>query len=475
MKPWVKIAAVLSVAAAITTAQTLDSNSYSLGATSLKAGFSIGFNYDMLRPPTDVSTEYAKGYFGLNIPIQKKFDQIISDNIFANPDIVGDTSFGNKVQPQISAQQNANSTFRVDVPMFGGVATFANIQNFYMYYNTTLGNPNISLTPDLGTGLGLLMRGSVNVPIDLAMGWETMSLGYAYRFNRWIMAAFNLQRNIFQFNAQAQINIDLLGYLEINQEVLNARIPIDYPSTKVNGSAVAAYTAEAWSTAVGLDIWRFTLTSRFGLKTKSVGELNGTYRLPFFVNPETFEISLDFNDPAALMSGETKTKFMNGATDSLTWTSEDNLEWTMPSAYSVSFDLIPDKLNISYTKIVGDIEMKLGGIRKIFITTDSLGNEVLESDTVNFNWAATVDNVILLSGNWRNAFFNLGVSSLDLRWGDKANILSDAIPIDQLKLGSGMMIPVLNFGAEFGTKLQLLLELDVLPLIALKSGIIYYF
>ena len=36
---------------------------------SLNAKITIGFNYDLLRPPTDVSFDFAKGYIGVNIPI----------------------------------------------------------------------------------------------------------------------------------------------------------------------------------------------------------------------------------------------------------------------------------------------------------------------------------------------------------------------------------------------------------------------
>jgi hypothetical protein len=44
-----------------------------------------------------------------------------------------------------------------------------------------------------------------------------------------------------------------------------------------------------------------------------------------------------------------------------------------------------------------------------------------------------------------------------------------------MHLGKSAMIPTLNFGAALGTKLQLLLELDVLPLPALKTGVYYFF
>ncbi|NLG17583.1 MAG: hypothetical protein GX556_09670, partial [Fibrobacter sp.] len=38
------------------------------------AKLSIGFNYDLLRAPTDVSFEYPKGYFGFNLPIEQSIN-----------------------------------------------------------------------------------------------------------------------------------------------------------------------------------------------------------------------------------------------------------------------------------------------------------------------------------------------------------------------------------------------------------------
>jgi len=39
---------------------------------------------------------------------------------------------GEHSSPRLPAQQYANMTIRVDVPMLGGVATFSNIQNVYL-------------------------------------------------------------------------------------------------------------------------------------------------------------------------------------------------------------------------------------------------------------------------------------------------------------------------------------------------------
>ncbi|MDO5577317.1 MAG: hypothetical protein Q4F84_09570, partial [Fibrobacter sp.] len=118
------------------------------------AKVSFGFNYDLLRAPTDVSFEYPKGFFGFNIPLEKSFNlrdvatyiRPAIDSIFEDSSIFSDG--GESFRPNGVAKQNANVTIRVDVPMLWGVASFSNVQNFYLNYQNTLGNPDIFINPD---------------------------------------------------------------------------------------------------------------------------------------------------------------------------------------------------------------------------------------------------------------------------------------------------------------------------------------
>ena len=116
------------------------------------ARLGVGFNYDLLRDPTSVSFEYPRGYIGFNLPIAYNMDlrQFMNyidpaiDSLFFDS-----TLFSNQrdFQPRASARQNANISVKVDVPMFGGVATFANTQNFLLSYSNALGNPEIFINP----------------------------------------------------------------------------------------------------------------------------------------------------------------------------------------------------------------------------------------------------------------------------------------------------------------------------------------
>jgi hypothetical protein len=94
---------------------------------------------------------------------------------------------------------------------------------------------------------------------------------------------------------------------------------------------------------------------------------------------------------------------------------------------------------------------------------------------IDFSVAVHVDHIIMLHGQFHNAFVNAGVFSMDFGFMEKKHLLEDAMKGKWPILGSGIMIPVLNLGTTFGSKIQLLAELDVLPLPALKTGLIYYF
>jgi len=455
---------------------------------SLRAGVGIGFNYDLLRPPTAVSFEYPKAFVGLDIPIALNASEYLGS---AMADLASDTTIfreGTELRPEVTARQNANTTIRVDVPMMGGVCSFSNTENFYFDYFTFLGNPDIVFIPESGdndTGsdasLDILMRGTLNVPLELSMKWESITFGYAYQVNKDITFAFNLHRHLFNFDVVANVKVDILGNYSIDMssgeagDLGSAPISgsINYPSTKVNGVAVGDYKAEVWTPTLGVDVWRVTWTSRFGFDTEARGSLHARYALPFFLDPEDFGMVYDFNNQDDLLDPEFINGLQKNATDSIRYDSDEPLKWAMPSAHTIAFDIIPDKLNLSYTKFFGEVAMSLDGIKK----TVSSNAASPDSTDVGFDIGVSVDHVIMLSGNFHHAFFNLGVFAFDFRVDDRENLLGSALKesVPAMTMGKSAMLPILNFGTKIGSRFQLLLELDVLPMPALKTGLFYNF
>lgn len=451
------------------------------------AKLSIGFNYDLLRDPTSVSFEYPRGYLGFNIPIShsvnlRDFIQYIDpaiDSVFSDSTLI---SNGKDFKPQGSARQNPNLTIQVDVPMLGGVASFSNTQNFNLNYSNALGNPNVYIRPDsLAEDVNFLMRGTISVPVNMSMSWETMTFGYAYRINRYLTMALNLHRHTFLMDLRGKIDVDMLGKLNYKNDDGKIAIEreLDYPASKVSGYALGHYEAEVWSPTIGLRAWRFSLVSRFGMSTKAKGSFSARYSVPFFIDPETFESRYDFKDPDLFTDDEFLNRMTANDIDSVSYTtrnedgSEPDLRWKMPTGLTISFDILPGYFTLSYTKIFGDIEFRLDKIRKEQLAIESENSAFNENDSLIIDFGTSVDHIIMLQCNVYKAFLNIGIFGIDFRYEDQNHLLGSKMPY--MHMGKSAMIPVVNFGSTIGSKMQLHLELDVLPLPAFKTGIVYRF
>jgi hypothetical protein len=457
-----------------------------LATPEFTASLSIGFNYDFNRIPTDVSFDYPLGYFGLNVPLKMGLDKTMAQSFI-------DTSMfpdGKEFEPDATARQYANYTVRVDVPVWGGVASWSNLQNMYMNYSNTLGEPSVHMGFN-DPNIDFFMRGMVAVPLDLSFGWETMTFGYAYKVNDLLKVAVNLHRHIFHLDMRANIDVDLLGYFDLHPEIPENTggtddLPIDlgealsdlerrylkYSSDDVYGQAEGHYRLETWSPTFGIQFWRLGVTSRFGIRSQADGSIYGRYSLPFFIDPESFTMD-DLGDEQYLLDNINRLE--SSDVDSIRYQSDDKLKWNMPTAHTLTFDIIPEHLRVSYTKLFGDVHVRLDNIEAVRTPINTRSDEGEVVREITFDASVTVDNVLLLHGSLKNAFINAGIFGIDASFMEKTDLLelglADVWPI----YGGGALMPVLTFGTTVGAKIKLLLEVDVLPLTALKSGIQYYF
>jgi len=478
--PWI----ILPFMCSLAQNEESSEGSFSVNLPSFRAGLSFGFNYDVLKPPTRVDFDYGYGYVGINVPVSRSLDPVAAfpqiDDIFADSSIF---KKGDNFSPTVSAGQYANTSVRVEVPMLGGVGTFSNTENVSIHYSTILGNPDL-LFDSTFSDISLLVRGTVNVPLELSLGWETASFGYVYKVNRDIIFALNLHRHLFTFDVAASIAVDLLGNYSISlgssgdgADLGEINGVLDYNSAKTGGTARGVYEAEAWSPSFALKLWRFGWTSRFGVDKRAPGKLQATYSLPFLIDPESFELN-----PALSGGGTLDLDFANdlsvAKTDSLTWKTDQDLHWQLPHGHTMTMDIFRDKLYVSYTKLFGEIAMKLKGIEKITTNPETNDTTALE-DELGFDVGITVDHILLLSGKFDALFFNVGIFSLDFRSEDNNDVVEKLLrensQLSQLVYAGGAMVPVLNFGSTLGTRMQLALEFDILPLPAVKSGIVYNF
>jgi hypothetical protein len=441
----------------------------------LSAELSIGFNCDFLLSPLDVSFDYPKGYFGLNIPLKYGVNKSYTASL--TEDISDRFKEGEQFEPVASAKQYANATIKVDVPMFKGVATFSNMQMMHINYLNNLTMPRLEYGTGAEGDVGVFLKGKVNVPLDLSIGWETMTFGYAFEVNDMLRFAFNLHRHTFSFDLKGKVDLDIYGNFSVLIEDTPMKGPIDY---SLHNEVDGHYEVERWTPTFAVEYWRFGLVSRFGMKTEPKGFLTAKYSVPFFIDPETFTMDeglLDgFDDPDKLVDymGEDDNfdNFRNNEINSVEYSTTKNMTWNLPQAHMIEFDIIPDKLSLSYTKLFGSLKMELSDPLS---DKEAISDTTKYPDTLDFRFEASVDHFLMLHAAFYNSFINIGIFSLDFAFRDKENLLSEIEALEKLKFGNGIMAPVLNFGAVIGTKIQLLVELDLLPLTALKGGVVYYF
>lgn len=480
---------------------------------SFGARMSMGFNYDLLRSMTGVSFQYPVGYLGFNVPLgisaglNDFLDDETIDDIFSNGKIF---KKGDNFKPSAGAEQNANYTVRVDVPMLYGVGTFAYTQNFYLNFSTNLGGSSVIETMQAvdnkleggGTVDGLLaVKGALRLPLSFNMGWETMTFGYAYRVNNNddLIFALNLHRHLFSANIRMKADIDLLGHASIaanNIDVGNGATMsmgindelINFNSDKCNGFAQGRFSAEAWTPSIGVKWKRFALNSRFGLDVKAKGSASGGFIVPRVIDFETGDLLLSdkFQSFADSMGSNPLYVFsmLEGEggiipkdIDSISYEIKDGFRWRMPQGHTLSFDIVPNKLSVSYTKLFGSVAVDIDNIvrTKNVVSEDPDSWLDASKDTLSVNVGVVVDHIFVLSLAYPSFFVNLGWGGLDIRSNDKY-ILGSNSSLKSLRVGDVvMLLPIINGGFNLGTKLQLHVEADILPLPAIRSGVNYFF
>lgn len=463
-----------------------------------QTSISFGFNYDLLRSPLDVSFDQPQGYFGFNAPIEwvvnvRSLASALDPQYGKIDDMFNDTSLirnGRDFKPTAGASQNPNITIRVDMPMLGGVASFSNVQNVYLNYQTLLGNPNLFVnydTSDASSDISFLLRGTLSVPLKLSMNWETMTFSYAFQFSKLLTGAVSLSRHVFSADLRGKIDADILGQYNVvakQDGVSSAPISgaLDYPSQRIHGTIYGYYDAVAWTPTLALQFWRLSLVSRFGFRTRARGELAATYSVPFFVDPETFKMKYNLGKPETFLNPDFLMGLQTNATDSVAYTTarrsgsgtqQSDLEWRLPTGLTMNFDIIPKHFSVSYTKLFGAIRLKLDRIVKESTTVQGNGTASGKNDSLVLDIGFPVDHVIITHVSLFKAYGNLGIFGLDLQSAGRQHLLSNAMK--NVRLGQLAMLPVLNGGTVLGTRWQVPLEIDILPFPALRSGIVYNF
>ncbi|MBL8025331.1 MAG: hypothetical protein JNL74_02910 [Fibrobacteres bacterium] len=470
---WLATALLVAGMAGGVAAQDLD---YSLNSKQTQAVLNAGISYDLLRYPTNVSFDYPEGYLSFNIPLDLTTDKYdFSDKLKGSDE---------RFTPTFGARQRLNYAFRVNIPMLKGVITYAQTENVNFDLNMNLGSTvsidtTLSISKTTSDKANLKLAGAVNLPIRYEMGWRTQTFGYAYKPRPDMVFAINLHHHLFEANANGQPNINILGNVTINSELLKKELPINYSEEDVYGQVSGHYKGSAWSPAFGLKWWRFTVTSRIGVTTDVKGHFKMNWQVPFFINPHPKQFGID-NDKlvvtklakdtgevniSKLLSdfNELEVNLTNAATDSYSLSTVTPAEFVIPSGQTITFEAWKKHLFLSYTFIHGGVhgDGAISGFHK---------NDTGEID---FDLGFNIQHVTTMNFVFEHAKFTLGAMLLDFYMDDTHNWISSSAGLEQL---GGVPIPIVHMATNFGvSNARVLLELDLLPIPALKTGFIYYF
>ena len=423
----------------------------------------VGFNYDYLRDPLSVNFNEGLGYFSFNLPLTVRAGRRTMNTYFKR--INERTSDGKFFTPEIELQQFTNTTLRADIPLFGGIFSFSHINIFKLHYANNLGVPSVlyhkhSITDDNDT-LDLTLRGALNVPANLRLGWEALSFGYAYQFDSLWTLSFTMSRHSFYFDLYGNVDLDILGTIAIRSDDLNKDVGIDY---SLHSIVDGYYNLTRWTPTVALKVWRFSCIARFGFKDEAEGSLVGDYEVPFFVNPKTFQPDPNLKDPQYLI--DNIDRFENNEVTHVNLSTQKPIHWELPHGFTIKFDIIPRKLMFSYTKFSGDIRFELQD-------TAQSNDTNLVNEVISINSVTTVDHILLLTGRYDHIFFNLGIFSLETSFNSIDHVLkkSNFMP----NYGGGVLVPITTLGFILGQKFEVLGEADIFPFAAFKLGFQYHF
>jgi len=456
----------------VSAAATAEVDGLKLPTPALNVSLGIGFNYDYLKSPLDVNYDGAKGYYSVNIPIKFSPSQDLMNGLLA--DVSKNFSDGKQFSPNMAAKQFANTTIRVEVPMLWGVASFSYINVMTAKYENMTGIPNFRFAPYKSDDpVNLILSGEFNTPIRFSLGWESMTFGYVYRFDSLqipLAVGLNLHRHRFYFNASGNVNIDALGSAEQKIGTVNLPVPFSYC---LRNPIYGEYFLERWTPTFFTRFWNFDFISRIMFTDYAKGALSAKYAVPFFVNASNFMLTDSLSKSEYITDHIKNGDFSESRADTVKLETNHKMKWQMPSVLTLKYNIIPEHLSVSYSKFIGKTSFEL--VDTAFGDYKDGRKVGFLKNGLNLKTNVYVDHLILLNGQIKTFYGNFGIASVDIDFMDKKNLLGATRQFYDVPYGRGVMVPVLTGGGIIGIRLQFLMELDVLPFPALKTGLVYNF
>ena len=426
----------------------------------LSGAFSFGF----LKSPLSRPFDRGSAEVSLNLPFNasaqaQKFIGSFADSAVVIPELFARVS------------QDLNAHVDVSAPVFGGIAFFAARENASLKVAGALGNAAFNLDTVLSEAGSILLKGSIHMPLIFEMHWRSLSFGYAVRPVPWVTLGFQVHKHQFTARTSGDLKPDLSGRISVGGETGNTSFPVEYPDNKVYGTADGAYQGTAWSPELAIGAGPVRLVSRMGARMAAKGHVDVTYSVPYFIDPGTFEPR--FTEPDSFLASDNLRRLLDGETGKRDIHIHDRLILTLPQSHTVTVDLWPGKLALSYSKVFGRVSIHAAGTEAPADTASAAAADSEAADAAGFvDLDLFPDQVLCLSGTFGWFHADVGAHSLNVSYRNQGHLLSGLSP---LEWDGDPFVPILDFGFTWGDPLVFSTDFYVSPLPAVRSGVSYAF
>ncbi len=415
-----------------------------------------GFSYDFIRSPLDYPTinglAKLKINFPLNIsrPIHGLIEKAGEDNI-ALPNFTA------------SAQQNFNTSIDVSAPLWGGAIFFAARENASLNINGVLGNADINIDTVKARDEGrVIIKGGVNMPVVFDMYWRSYSFGFVHQPSSYLKIGLQIHKHQFNASTNGNMSANLSGRIDqvAGDVIFSGSIP--YDNNQINGYVEGSYEGSAWAPEIAFQIGPLGFVSRMGLEIEAKGHLFSEYNIPFFIDETSFLPK--YTEADSFLTPDNMTKLLNAQTVSNSYKIIDNLSIKIPQSHSIYLKLLNERLQFSYTKTFGKLETKT--------SLDSILVDSTIFSTSNYLSAnLKADHIFIGSLKLTRFRTNVGIAYFDVSYRGYENFYSELLR----KNGLPPLMPIWNFGFQFGQKVSYSLDFYVAPLPSLRTGVHYVF
>ena len=427
------------------------------------AEISGAFSYDFLTSPLRHPSDKALAEISVNLPI----------NVSAQAQrFLGSVADSAVVMPEIFARvsQHLNAHVAVSAPLFRGTAFFAARENASLTVSGALGDARFNLDTALESG-SVLLKGSIHMPMIFDLYWRSLSFGYAFRPNDFVTLAFQVHKHLFGARTAGDLRPDLAGRISVGGADANTSFAVEYPDSKVYGTALGRYEGKAWSPEMGLRLGPLSLVSRMGARMSAEGRLDVDYSLPYFIDPETFQPR--FSEPDSFLTADNLRRLLDGETGRKRIHIRDRLILELPQSHTLAWDILRDRLVLSYTRVLGHLSIHGEAPAP---SADTAGVAGTDSNLVRtdgyLDFDLFPDHVMTLSGRFAWFHGTLGAHTLNLSYRRRKGLFSGLSP---LEWGGDPLVPILDMGFAWGSPLVFALDFNVSPLPAVRSKVTYGF